>query len=151
VSACLPVFDLLNRFLRAFSNEPMRKLAKSCRYQGLLLLCLPHLKGWEHNHFYFPIMAIVVILVFPLTAECLVNLTFSQRVNTVLQHQGRIFLALLRPWQLWKLSFERFHQIAIPTVARINIKAKASKEFWMSHGIPRIARIEASNREIGVD
>jgi hypothetical protein len=63
--ACLPVLDLVDRFLRAFSNEPMRKLAKSRRYQGLLLLCLPHLMGWAYNHFYSPIMAVFIIDAIP--------------------------------------------------------------------------------------
>jgi len=38
----------------------MRKLAKSRRYQGLLLLCLPG----AHIIFYFPMMAGFVIHVF---------------------------------------------------------------------------------------
>jgi hypothetical protein len=60
---CVCLFlDLVDRFLRAYSSKRANlKLAKSRRYQGLLLLCLPR----AHIIFYFPKMAGFVTHVLP--------------------------------------------------------------------------------------
>jgi len=112
----------------------MRKLAKSRRWQGLLLLCI----SWSAHHFFLtPDHGDVFAFPGP-TIECAnysMRLYFGRHGYTFSEHKGRHIL------------YTNMH---------IAFKSQASKMFSMSHGIrvmlnsPWILRIEAANQVISV-